>query len=165
MAFSTKNEIFDNLRRFQKCLRRATAASTVDEAVAAEAAARRLMETYKINPLKVPDKSVYDYTDFYNNALLLKLRQEHLAQQQLNKGKHKRGPKQKGLKQKVDPADHERIRLLYNEGFGPTDIGMQLGYLDRTVNSVRWRHLFRHYDWVLDENDKLQWVTKTETAA
>ena len=156
-----------NLRRFQKCLRRATAASTPSESEAAEALARRLMETYKIDPVKVPDKSVYDYTDFSDNTLLLKLRQEHIAEQQKqllkkSKHKHKRGNKPKGPRQKVELSDYEVIRVLYNEGLGPKEIGKRLGYNDRSVNSVRHRHFIRDKNWVLDADGKLQWAKKEE---
>jgi DNA-binding CsgD family transcriptional regulator len=157
--FSTKNETFENLRRFQKCLRRATAASTLGEAEAAEAAARRLMETYKINPLKIPDKSVYDFTDFSDNALLLRLRQEYMAQQFRNKHTHKRGPKRKGPRQKVDLADQERIRVLCNEGLSPKAIGEQLGYSEYTMRTQRHTHLRIKRDWLIDGSGKLQWVT------
>jgi hypothetical protein len=72
-------ERLEILKRFQKCLRRATAASTPGEAEAAEAAARRLMEVHQIDPTKLTDKSLYDHTNFADNALLRKLREEHIV--------------------------------------------------------------------------------------
>ena len=159
MTFSTKNDIYDNLRRFQKCLRRATAAATSNEAEVAEAAARRLMALYEIDPCKVPNQSVYDHTDFTDNILLLKLREEYRDKQRQRKYKHKRGRKHKGPRQKVDIADHERIRLLYNEGLGPKAIGERLSYNERTVNTQRHNHL-KKKDWVLDAQGNLQWVIK-----
>jgi hypothetical protein len=162
MTFSTKNETYHKLRRFQKCLRRATAASSIGEAEAAEAAARRLMAVYQLDPSRVPNWSVYDRTDFSDNALLLKLRQEYAVQHK--KRKHKRGPKHKGPRQKVDVADHERIRVLYNEGFGPKVIGEKLGYNEHTVNTQRHVHLHVKKDWVLD-NGKLQLAMKAASAA
>jgi hypothetical protein len=143
VVFSTKNEIFYNLQRFQKCLRLASDASNPNEAEAAEVAARRLMELHGIDLNKVPDESMYDCTSFANNCLLIKLRQEHVLLK----------PR---LRQKVDLADHERIRLLFNKGLGPTEIGKRLGYSTRTVSSVRHRHLFQYKDWVVDTQGKFK---------
>jgi hypothetical protein len=162
----SRNAVFDNLRRFQKCLRRATAASTPSEAMAAEAAARRIMEEHDINPVKVPDKSVYDRTSFADNTLLLKLREERLALELKRKHKHKRkrGPKAKGPRQKVDQEDIERIRLLYNEGLSSAEIGKQLGYIENTVNSVRYRHHNVQKKWAKDAHGKFHWATARSAA-
>jgi len=82
----------ERLRRFQKCLRRASDASSLGEAQAAEAAARRLMEVYKIDPLVLTNKSLYDHTSFADNWLLLKLREERKLAKQHGRGakKHKK---------------------------------------------------------------------------
>jgi hypothetical protein len=61
-------------------------------------------------------------------------------------------------------VDHEVIRVFYNEGLGPTEIGKRLGYNDRTVNSVRHKHFLVKKDWVPDANGKFQWVKKEEVA-
>jgi hypothetical protein len=110
MVFSTKTALYESLKRFQKCLRMASAATSLGEAQAAEAAARRVMESAGLNPLTVPDHSVYDTTNFADNALLLKLREERCNQDLQNPKRRKRGPKQQGVKQKVDPADYDVIR-------------------------------------------------------
>jgi DNA-binding NarL/FixJ family response regulator len=149
-------ERLDQLRRFQKCLRRATAASTPGEAEAAEVVARRLMESYKIDPIKLTDKSLYDYTSFADNTLLMKLRQEHAAKHQ-KKTKPKK--KQKRPKQVVKDSDFERIRLLLNDGRSCAEIGRQLNYLSNTVNSVRYRYLTQQHVWIRNTDGKIQWAT------
>jgi hypothetical protein len=65
--------------KFQKTLALAARASNDHEAWAAELAARRLMERFSIDPLNIPDVSLYDRTEFSGNPLLAKLRQEALA--------------------------------------------------------------------------------------
>jgi hypothetical protein len=65
--------------KFQKALALAAAASTPFEAEAAERAARRLMETYKIDPVEIPDVSFYSRMNFADNALFKKLREEWRA--------------------------------------------------------------------------------------
>lgn len=65
--------------KFQKALALAASASNSYEAEAAELAARRLMERYSIDPLSIPDISLYDRTNFAGNYLLVKLRAESFA--------------------------------------------------------------------------------------
>jgi uncharacterized protein DUF2786 len=100
----------ERLRRFQKCLRRASDASSPGEAQAAEAAARRLMEAYKIDPLMLTNKSLYDHTSFANNALLLKLREERQLARQHRRGakKHK---KVKPVKVKREPFKLRNVKF------------------------------------------------------
>jgi hypothetical protein len=78
ILFNTMDRL-EILRRFQKCLRRATAGATSGECAAAEAAARRLMVEHDIDPIPLPTISLYDRTDFSDNALLIKLRDEWRA--------------------------------------------------------------------------------------
>ena len=148
------------ITRFQKCLRRATAAATRGEAAAAEAAARRLIKLHAIDPTKVTNNSLYDYTDFSENVLLLQLRAEHLATIQKRKNKRRK------IRQLVRRDDFDRIRVLLNEGRTCKEIGKQLGYLSNTVNSVRYRFAIDHkrpHEWMKDSNGKWQWIT-LETA-
>jgi hypothetical protein len=70
----------NNAITFQKALALAASATTPFEAEAAEAAARRLMATFKINPTRIPDLSMYNHINFADNALLQKLREEWLAE-------------------------------------------------------------------------------------
>jgi hypothetical protein len=62
--------------KFQKTLALAAAASNKHEAEAAELAARRVMETYNIDPTDIPDRSLYGRMHFSDNPLLKKLREE-----------------------------------------------------------------------------------------
>jgi hypothetical protein len=62
--------------KFQKTLALAASASNSFEAEAAERAARRLMETYNIDPVTTPNGSLYNRINFADNALLNKLREE-----------------------------------------------------------------------------------------
>jgi hypothetical protein len=112
-------ERLEILRRFQKCLRRATAASTAGEAEAAEAAARRLMQTHNINALKLTDKSLYDYTTFTDNVLLAKLRDEQIAAQRSAVAANKARSR---FKKPRDEARIEQLRMLLNSGLSRTEI-------------------------------------------
>lgn len=62
--------------KFQKALALAASASNQFEAEAAELAARRLMETYQIDPTDIPNGSLYSRINFADNLLLAKLRNE-----------------------------------------------------------------------------------------
>ena len=62
--------------KFQKTLALFAGASTLHEAEAAELGARRVMQACDIDPVVVCNSSLYDYTDFGDNALLKKLRDE-----------------------------------------------------------------------------------------
>jgi hypothetical protein len=65
--------------RFQKTLALYADAADRFEAEAAEAAARRLMAAYGIDPLRMPDASLYSRDNFADNALLARLRTERRA--------------------------------------------------------------------------------------
>jgi hypothetical protein len=54
-------------------------ASNQYEEEAAERVAHRLIETYNIDPVVIPDVSFYNCMNFANNALLKKLRDEYRA--------------------------------------------------------------------------------------
>jgi hypothetical protein len=64
--------------KFQKAL--ALAASTnPHEVAAAEAAARRLMAQHDIDPVELPDRSLYGHQNFADSRLLARLRAEWRA--------------------------------------------------------------------------------------
>jgi hypothetical protein len=62
--------------KFQKTLALAASASNSFEAEAAERAARRLMETHNIDPVQIPNVSLYNRMNFADNAVLKRLRDE-----------------------------------------------------------------------------------------
>jgi hypothetical protein len=66
-----------NVIKFQKALALAAAASNRHEAEAAELAVRRLMEAYDIDPIEIPDASLYNHMTFADNTVLQKLRDEY----------------------------------------------------------------------------------------
>jgi hypothetical protein len=68
-----------NCIKFQKTLALSAAASNTFEMAAAELAARRLMETFNIDPMDIPNVSVYNHMNFSDNVLLKKLRSEWLG--------------------------------------------------------------------------------------
>jgi hypothetical protein len=74
MAMSLKNDI-----KFQKTLAQFAGASNEHEVAAAERAARRVMEAYKIDPTDMPDRSLYNHMNFTDSPLLQKLREEWIA--------------------------------------------------------------------------------------
>jgi hypothetical protein len=75
----TKTDKWRNLVKFQKALAVFARASNAHEVEAAELAARRLMEAHNIDPVTVPNWSMYDHQRFADNALLKKLRDEWLG--------------------------------------------------------------------------------------
>jgi len=170
--------------RFQKTLATAAAASNENEAAAAEFAARRLMETFNIDPTDIPDQSLYNRMNFGNNELLKKLRAEwreahpvvvldvpelvipsmpDFGPIQFNINgftKHAyRNNRKKKRKSSNSPArltrdDHERIRQLLNEGWELKDVAELTGY--KNVNSTRaW--FIRSKQWVKDRKGHWQW--------
>lgn len=79
-----------NTIRFQKTLALFAYASCPAEAEAAELAARRLMQKFNIDPLTVPDVSLYSRDTFANNQLLAKLRAEQLAKPEVQAATQKK---------------------------------------------------------------------------
>jgi hypothetical protein len=79
--------------KFQKTLALAAAASNKHEAEAAERAARRLVETCKLNPTRIPDKSFVSHVNLADYELLKKLRDEWRASHPHTKPKPKRTAK------------------------------------------------------------------------
>jgi hypothetical protein len=74
--------MYEHLRgkiKFQKALALAASASNGFEVAAAEHAARRLMAAYSIDPVAMPNYSLYNGMRFGDNALLKKLRDEWRA--------------------------------------------------------------------------------------
>jgi hypothetical protein len=69
--------LLKNVIKFQKALALAAAASNRHEAEAAELAVRRLMEAYDIDPIEIPDVSLYNHMTFTDNAVLKTLRDEY----------------------------------------------------------------------------------------
>jgi hypothetical protein len=66
--------------KFQRALVLATRAANPFEAAAAERAARRMVTTGSIDPTRCPDMSFDDDTNFADNVLLRKLREEWRTQ-------------------------------------------------------------------------------------
>lgn len=62
--------------KFQKALALAAAASNQHEKAAAEQAARRVMDAHDIDPVLIPNGSLYSRINFADNAVLKKLREE-----------------------------------------------------------------------------------------
>jgi hypothetical protein len=167
--------------KFQKALALAASASNIFEAEAAELAARRVMKAYNIDPIDIPDRSLYSRMNFTNSTLLKKLRDEWREQHPipacavekikpslnyLNSptipfsidgfrrfARKKRGNRRENL----TDEQCDQIRLAFNAGARIRDIAINLGYRDRTVNSVRYR-LVKSGEWVKDAHDKFQWT-------
>lgn len=128
-------ERLEQLRRFQKCLRRATEASTPGEAEAAEAAARRIMQAYGIDPVKLTDKSLYDRTTFEDNMLLKALREEYYEARQ-----RERKQRRVDLKnQKISPALREKIRAALRGGAAPIEVQRRFGLTRGQIAGIKWR--------------------------
>jgi hypothetical protein len=65
--------------KFQKALALAGGASNQYEAEAAERAARQVMQARSLDPMLIPDVSLYSHANFADNAALKKLRDEYCA--------------------------------------------------------------------------------------
>ena len=72
--------LLNNAITFQKALALVAAATTEPEAAAAEAAVRRMLVNFKIDPTRIPDTSLYNHMRFDDNVLLKKLREEWRAE-------------------------------------------------------------------------------------
>lgn len=125
------------------------------------------MTLYNIDPVKMTDKSVYDYTNFADNQILRQLREEYAAKGRLKKRKDKPPPKQGVIYEprKIIPSDHDIIRALYNEGLKQSAIAKKLGYTAKQINNMKYLHIYKVKDWVCDAQGKLQWAVKTELVA
>jgi len=128
MTLTSLTQQLERLRRFQKCLRRASDASSPGEAQAAEAAARRLLEAYKIDPLLLTDKSLYDHTSFANNSLLIKLREERQHAKQKRRGAKHKKPVTK-VKQESEPYKLKNIKFKHKRKRKPKPTEQQRLYL------------------------------------
>jgi hypothetical protein len=110
------------LRRFQKTLALYGGATCAAEAEAAELAARRLLEVFDIDPVVVPNSSLYDYTSFANNSLLAKLRAEYRA---AHPNYYYSKPEKSGFTRRLKrkprpprapkPADHRAFAGMFGE--------------------------------------------------
>jgi hypothetical protein len=168
--------------KFQKTLALAASASTQFEAEAAELAARRMMAAYNIDPTDIPDHSLYSRTNFADNELLKRLREEwreaHPVAEPIVEeptttdlsafptiefdikgfSRHVHGKKNRRQAVVLTPADYEKIRVLFNEDRGLSEVAELTGFSRDTINSTRAYHI-RKNKWIRDSDGKFQWRT------
>jgi hypothetical protein len=102
--------------KFQKALALATSANP-HEAQAAERAARRLMAAHNIDPVTVPNSSLYSRTNFADNPLLQKLRDEwRAAHPDFYYGKPDRFGNVRRLKRKPRPMQSKPVDIHEFDG-------------------------------------------------
>jgi hypothetical protein len=113
--------------KFQQVLALAASTSNPFEAEAAELAARRLMETQNIDPVTIPDVSLYNGMNFANNALLKKLRDEWRAAHPHYSYKTRKDGVTRRLRGKPKPVNTKRK---------PTPVNMYEGMFDDFAEAV-----------------------------
>lgn len=170
--------------RFQKTLALFAAASNSFEAVAAELAARRLLEVHQIDPTIIPNASLYNRMNFADNALLKKLRDEWREQHPLpapattkvddgsyldvspitfnidNFRKYTQHKKKRKPAVQLTRDDHETIRMLLNQGLGVKAVAARVGHTKDTVNSTRAYHI-RSGKWVRIDG-RFHWADRVQ---
>lgn len=174
--------------RFQKTLALFASASNQYEAEAAELAARRLIETRAVDPLRIPDYSLYSRVTFADNALLKRLREEALAAALVVESAEPepdmvvakctptvspfgriafsvegyRRALRKGkprARAKLSFETYDAIRRLYNQGMRAGEVGEALGLNRSTVNSSsQWQ--IRSGRWYRDADGLWQWAER-----
>jgi predicted DNA-binding protein (UPF0251 family) len=175
----------NNVIKFQKTLALAASASNSFEVEAAEFAARRLMEVCNLDPTDIPNVSLYSQSNFADNTLLRKLREEWREAHPVPvaavaveptsytelegltaipfslSGFNKQAKKGKGKHRKepvkLSDAEAEQIRLLFNEGLARKEVAELTGFSRDTVNSAKAYRL-RKRIWLRDVDGKFQWA-------